>query len=315
MRVAGDRVEIDRGSPPAIRVNGAAAPAGGPLPHGGTVAVRPDAIAVTWPDGSEAQVWSVGPWGVAFLFQPAADRLGHLTGLLGGDAGHLVGRDGQVYPAAALEGERGFAAKYRRFGESWRIAAGDSLFAYAPGKSTASYTDRAIPHRLRTAGSLKPQVRAAAEATCRRRGITRPAILRDCALDVGATHKAAFASAGAALQRTAGAPHVPTPPPAGSRAARFVTTCDPAGGEPLPAGTDAGIEIDLQTAGGQELQTAGQILIHWPEDGEVDPAEAGDTSDFHELDTPGIHTAYATFAGDAGHDPAQSVVCTWNVAG
>jgi hypothetical protein len=80
-------------------------------------------------------------------------------------------------------------------------------------------------------------------------------------------------------------------------------------------GSDAGIEIDLQTADGQELQTDGQIVIHWPEDGVDDTADAGDTSDFHELDTPGTHTAYATFAGDAGHDPAQSVVCTWTVAG
>jgi hypothetical protein len=80
-------------------------------------------------------------------------------------------------------------------------------------------------------------------------------------------------------------------------------------------GSDAGIEIDLQSADGKELQTDGQIRIHWPQDGEVEPADAGDTSDFHELDTPGLHTAYATFAGDAAHDPAQSIVCTWNVAG
>ena len=51
-----------------------------------------------------------------------------------------------------------------------------------------------------------------------------------------------------------------------------------------------------------------QVLIHWPQDGIVDSGD-GDTGDFHELDDPGIHTAYATLGA------AQSETCTWNVAG
>lgn len=68
-----------------------------------------------------------------------------------------------------------------------------------------------------------------------------------------------------------------------------------------------GIEIELQSAAEPhvDLETGGQILIHWPQDGVVDTGESS-TSDFHELDDPGIHMAYATFAGDA----AQSIACT-----
>jgi hypothetical protein len=323
MSVAGDRVEIDAGSELRLRVNGSTTTAPANLPHGGTVDSHSGIISVTWPDGSQAQLWSIGPWGVAYLFEPAPARAGRLVGLLGNDGGdteHLVGRDGHVYLASALEGTRGFAAKYHRFGESWRITQATSLFTYSPGRSTASYTDRSIPPKLRTLGSLPTRVRAAAARTCRGRGIIRPAILRDCTLDLAITRQPAFASSAATLQDLARLPDRPPVPPAPTRATRFVATCDAdapadANGQ-IPVGTDAGIEIDLQSATDpdHDLQTDGQILVHWPEDGIIDSADSG-TSDFHELDRPGIHTAYATFGGDADHDPAQSITCTWNVAG
>src|SRR5262249_20064585 len=61
MSVAGDRVKIDAGSRLRLLVNGSAAGAARHLPHEGTVDSQSRVIAVTWPDGSEAQVWSVGP--------------------------------------------------------------------------------------------------------------------------------------------------------------------------------------------------------------------------------------------------------------
>jgi hypothetical protein len=108
--------------------------------------------------------------------EPAAARAGHLVGLLGrfdGDMSHLVGRDGHVYDAASLEGRRGFARKYHGFGESWRITPAASLFVYPHGKTTASYTDRRVPRKIVTAGSLPAHVRIVAERTCRANGIRR----------------------------------------------------------------------------------------------------------------------------------------------
>jgi hypothetical protein len=316
MRVAGDRVEIDAGRSPRVLVDGVATTlraAALPLPHGGTVAAQTGLVVVTWPDGSQARAWGVGPWGVSYLFEPAPSRAGHLHGLLGdagGDAAHLVGRDGHVYLASALEGASGLPAKYHQFGESWRITQQTSLFTYPPGRSTASYTDRGIPGAPRTPGSLPSRVRAAAARTCRQSGVTRRAILRDCVLDVGATHERAFASAGATLQATA-----PKPPAPQGRDTRFEADCEtdvpPDANGQIPVGTDAGIVITLQAAGHPIDRP---VLIHWPEDGVVDAVDST-SSDFHELDDPGVHTAYATFAGDAGHDPTQSITCTWNVAG
>ena len=114
MRVAGDRVEIDRGATLGVRLNGAQITPGTSaraLPGGGTVARVGDEIVVVWPDGTQLRAWGVGPWGVAYLVDPAAARAGHLAGLLGrfdGDIRHLIGRDGHVYNAASLEGRRGF---------------------------------------------------------------------------------------------------------------------------------------------------------------------------------------------------------------
>jgi hypothetical protein len=157
---------------------------------------------------------------------------------------------------SGLEGKLGFAAKYRQFGESWRITQATSLFTYAHGRNTSSYTDRSIPAQLRTARSVPPRVRAAAAAACRKQGVTRPAILRDCMLDVGVTKEPAFASSAATLQRAArlhGVPTSPGAPPSGgsARATRFASACDadvpPDANGQIPVGTDAGIEIDLQS--------------------------------------------------------------------
>jgi len=273
MSVAGDRVEVDRGL--VLRVNGTEG-APGALPHGGTVASEQGVITVTWPDGSQARLSTIGPWGVVYLFEPAPARGGQLVGLLG-DSPQLVGRDGHVY-----------ASPYGRFGDSWRIAQAGSLFTYAPGKSTASYTYRRTPRPVK----LPARTRAAAAAACA--SITNPLIRRDCVLDVGVTGERAFATAGAQLQRTAQAPP----------ASAFEIVCDsavpPDASGQVPVGTDVGIEV--------RLHGDGQVLIHWPQDGIVDQGDS-DTSDFHELDDPGIHTAYATSGG------AQSETCTWNVSG
>ncbi len=330
MRVTGDRVEIDAGHTLSVLIDGAKqAVMGAPvaLPHGGTVALRSGEIVVTWPDGTQVQLWSVGPWGVSYLFEPVPARAGQLRGLLGtdsGDARHLAGRDGHVYAAAALEGAQGFATKYRRFGESWRITPATSLFTYPRGRNTATYTDRSIPRRLYTLQSLPANARSAAAATCRRRGVTRAAILRDCVLDVAATGEAGFAASGGTLQRTAGSHHALAPPPpagsapgGGTRATKFVTTCEtsvpPDADGQIPVGTDVEIDYELETAGGEDFDTTGQIVSHWPQDDVLDIGETS-TSDSHELDDPGIHSAYVTFAGDADHDATQSITCTWNVA-
>ena len=328
MRVAGDRVEIDRGATLGVRLNGARITPGTSaraLPGGGTVARVGGEIVVVWPDGTQLRAWGVGPWGVAYLVDPAAARAGHLAGLLGrfdGDIRHLIGRDGHVYDAASLEGRRGFAVKYHRFGESWRITPAASLFVYARGKTTASYTDRRVPRKIVTAGSLPAHVRIAAERTCRANGIRRPLILKDCVLDVAVTKQRTFAASGGTLQHTAGVRHVTTPPPpppsGGGGPEHFQTTCY-SDGKVVPAGSvnqaspgvSAGIVADLEPS----LANA-HTVIHWTAPpGTIDePVSEGDTV-FADLDTPGTYTVYVSYDGDGSHAATRSATCSWNVAG
>jgi hypothetical protein len=332
MQVAGTRVEVDRGSSPIVRVNGAVTTLGSStrtLPGGGTVAEVSGNIVVTWPDGTQAQLWGVGPWGVAYLVQPAAARAGHLAGLLGafnGDPGHLTGRDGRVYAVSTLEGKRGFDLKYHHFGESWRISQAQSLFTYPRGKSTASYTDRRVPRKILSLSSLPTRQRSQAERTCRGRGIKRKLILHDCVYDVVVTKHKAFASSGARLQRTASTHHKttpppPPPPPPGGGTEQFTTTCYsddtivPAGQvQNVPPGTFAGIEADLNPRVGMAVTVA-----HWtaPDGGidELNPTGGTNYNEFAEMDIPGQYSVYVTYAGDGTHSAARSATCMWNVTG
>ena len=207
MGVAGDRVAVYRGDPPLVRVNRAGFTPrrrSQKLPHGGRIRSVAGQIEVAWPDGSLARVWSVGPWGVAVLFKPVLARRGTLVGLLGnfdGDrANDFATRRGRRLPEARVLASR--RVLYRVYGDSWRIRQGSSLFDYARGHSTGTFTKRSFPHALATPKMLAPRARRAAERYCRRLHITNPRIFAACVLDVAGTGDARFATAGARLQRT-----------------------------------------------------------------------------------------------------------------
>jgi hypothetical protein len=214
MRVEGDRVVVSRGEPvPVVRVNGSGfLPASKPLalPHGGRIRVVQGEIEVAWKDGTLARVWSVSTWGVAFLLRPVATRQGTLTGLLGNFDGNevndFVTRQGRRLDTTAVIGydERAYRLLYRVFGDSWRISQRQSLFDYAPGQSTRTFTNLRFPARIVRARDLPPRQRRAAERTCRRLHIRNARLLQDCVLDVGVTGDNRFATSARQLERTAG---------------------------------------------------------------------------------------------------------------
>lgn len=68
---------------------------------------------------------------------------------------------------------------YRRFIESWRVAAGDS-FLCDEGKVAAG-----MPTTPVSAGDLDPQKREHAQTACIQAGVKNGPLLDDCMLDVG----------------------------------------------------------------------------------------------------------------------------------
>lgn len=169
-----------------------------------------NAAELVWPDGSRARVWPIEDFGIAILVAPARSLGGKLVGLLGNLGGSpsapFVGRDGRQYPADLITGDgpTSRAARYGAFGESWRVRQRGSLFTYPRGKRTGSYTVRGFPFDQYDLSGAPAAQRAQAEQLCRSAGISDPAALADCIVDVLGTGDRRFADASIALQRSAG---------------------------------------------------------------------------------------------------------------
>jgi hypothetical protein len=185
--VAGDRVGFyaDRDRP-GVRVNGSPVPGEQSLPKGGKISPIEAGYSVRWPDGTEMWVINAGaPDSMSVLFGPAESRKGTLHGLIGpfdGDA--MADRGGRRY------GKPDFDQLYKKIGDSWRIRQADSLFDYAPGQSTDTFTRRELPVKPLTLADLSAAERAAGEKACA--GV--PAELHErCVFDVAVSGNARLA--------------------------------------------------------------------------------------------------------------------------
>jgi von Willebrand factor type D domain len=218
MRVAGDRVGVYTPGL-TVRVNGRGfvpTRRARRLAHGGSVRTVDGEIEVRWPDGSLVRVMAV--FGLGVLVQPAAARQGTLQGLFGNfdtnPKNDFVTRSGKLLDPDEVP--RSYRLLYHVFGDSWRIAQRQSLFDYARGESTRTFTKRSLPHRLTAVDLLSPRQLKMARRICRALHITKPEVFRACLFDVGLTGDGAFATSSAQAERTAGG--FPAPKKAGKRA-------------------------------------------------------------------------------------------------
>ncbi|NET90718.1 MAG: hypothetical protein F6K45_21940 [Kamptonema sp. SIO1D9] len=232
VKVGSDRVAFyldgfpDSDTSNRLRVNGQPATIPGnslSLSSGGKITkLGRDSYLVESPTGERVGV-SVGQFGgVALLnIQPLLpeSRKGQMVGLLGNFNGNpnddLKTRNGQVIPPQEsinqvreitrnltnfipipLEPiETAFLEKlHKQFGDSWRISQEESLFDYAPGKNTESFTNRSFPNGFIVLRMLAPQQIQEAERVCRQAGLEND-LFEECLFDVGATGNADFAKA------------------------------------------------------------------------------------------------------------------------
>lgn len=158
---------------------------------GRLVAVEPDDLRLVWPSGTILRV-RVQNGRLAVTVAPADSLAGRSAGLLGnadGDPGNdLTTRTGRLI-TSIKEREQ----LYGQFMESWRITQQESLFAYEPGESTETMTDRTFPDRVRTVADLTAEQRSLAEDACKRAGIEDPVMLDECMFDVGFSGDESFA--------------------------------------------------------------------------------------------------------------------------
>lgn len=167
-------------------------------PDGALVELRESDISpaggydVHWPDGSEAAVDQIGHYGYRLLLKLSDARAGKVQGLLGNFDGDP---ENDIAPAngTPLTQPVDFDKLYPSYSDSWRIAQKDSLFTYAAGQSTETFTDRKYPEKPMAVKDLSDALRAQAEEICRWAGVTDPWQFLECVFDVAVTGRPEFA--------------------------------------------------------------------------------------------------------------------------
>jgi hypothetical protein len=217
--VAGDRVGFYlRPQAPwiEVHVNGkTVTPAAGntALPEGGTLTRFGESASpgysVAWPDGSTLYVTRTSAEALKIDMAVPATRKGRLNGLLGDNDGSpandLDAGEGRILPNS----DPPYADLHGVFADHWRVKQAKSLFDYAPGESTATFTDRSFPSTRVDPATLPG--RADAEAQCKAAGVTGKPQLDACVLDVAVTGKREFAESAAAQQKFTESTHGATP--------------------------------------------------------------------------------------------------------
>ena len=84
-----------------------------------------------------------------------------------------------------------FEQLYRQFGDSWRVGPGESLFDYASGQSTETFTQRNFPSQFPSLMGVAPAQIQEATRLCQETGVDEW-MLEGCVFDVAATGQPDF---------------------------------------------------------------------------------------------------------------------------
>jgi RHS repeat-associated protein len=191
LKLGGQRIGFYLNDPNPLKINGTAAT----LPDGALYAVGQNLIIR---DGDSYSIFSANNDYIQIDFNStyiniglglADNRKGHLIGLLG-NYNDNPNDDFALRNGTVIGGTITTAQLYGDYDDSWRITQATSLFDYATGQNTGTFTNLTFPNNVITIDTLTPAQRAAAEQTARNAGITDPDILNDAILDIFLTNGA-----------------------------------------------------------------------------------------------------------------------------
>lgn len=185
IKAGGQRIALYANQTNPLLINGTAVT----LPEGGLYAVGQNLITRS---GNQYSIFTAnndlilvknnGTW-LNINLGLADNRKGKVVGLLGNFNDNrndeFALRDGTVIGGAISD-----TRLYGDYAASWRIIQANSLFTYATGESTTTFTDLTFPRNIVTTASLTAAQRAAAEQIARNAGITDPDVLEDVILDI-----------------------------------------------------------------------------------------------------------------------------------
>ncbi|NTX08079.1 SBBP repeat-containing protein [Myxococcus sp. CA040A] len=211
-RLGTERVAYYLGASPPFKINGLAVPITKetPLRDGGRIIPRGSGYVVEWPTGDHLVITPVGSYmNVDVLLSPA--RRGNVRGPLGNFNGNRAD-DFVLRDNTPLAAPPSFAQMYvgpQAYVNSWRISQAESLFDYAAGESSSTFTNLNFPL---APPSPTPAQRQQAQQVCQNAGVTQIATLWACITDVFVTNDTSFASGAAAVQTSAQTQGTPPPP-------------------------------------------------------------------------------------------------------
>jgi hypothetical protein len=180
------------------------------LPDGGRIEQSKRGYEIYWSDGSILTI-DLRKRHLNVFLRPAESRRSTLSGLFGNFNG--IAAD-DVEATLATVGADSPDRLHAGLVELARILLVDenddrlveqeqSLFDYEPGQSTWTFRKPA-PTREATATALSANWRRRAQEACKEAGVTDPALLEACIVDVGYTRDESFAETAAAVQERDG---------------------------------------------------------------------------------------------------------------
>ncbi len=181
----GQRIAIYANQTNPLLINGTAVtlPAGGLYAVGQNLIIREGSkYSIITANNDLVVVNDKGTW-LNINLGLADNRQGKVVGLLGNFNDNrnddFALRDGTVIGGSITNQQL-----YGDYAAGWRITQATSLFDYASGQDTNTFTDLNFPQNIVTAATLTPEQRAAAEQIARNAGITDPDVLEDVILDI-----------------------------------------------------------------------------------------------------------------------------------
>ena len=175
-----------------MTVDGVDVPLSAPIPFGsgGVIVPSSEGIRIDTGDGSHVYVIGMSYRGFNLLVEPGPARSEGTVGLMGPlpeGAGYPALPDGSSVGQRTTDRHEDWVQLYQTLADGWRVTPATSLFDYAAGESTETFTRRNFPAEgdLIYIDMLTEAQLAAGEAACR--DVADENLHRMCVFDVGVT--------------------------------------------------------------------------------------------------------------------------------
>jgi hypothetical protein len=163
---------------------------------GAAVVRRANDTIVVWPDGNGSHSvlsWTTNAAGGSMSLALSETAKAGVAGLLG-DANGDPYDDLRLRDGRRLRSDVDAQVLHDLYADSWRVTPEESLFTYAAGQSTATFTDRSYPRDIITRGDFSEEEQLRAAQVCEEWGVQPGPTFSNCELDVMATGNWAFAA-------------------------------------------------------------------------------------------------------------------------